>query len=222
MKIQHIVFTSLALSLPLTAAFESWTNKEGKSVEMELSEVTGEGEEKAGVFVLRNGRKVTVKQADLSEESAKKLGEWKPVGAGKPSVFDEVLEGNLVALDGNAFKAHTLAKKPEKYYVFYYTASWCGPCRSFTPTLVEFYNKNKNDNFELVLISSDRDEKSMEAYAEKNKMPWPHLKFGDIKTFKTKFAHGVRGIPSVIVCDLEGKIVTSNGRDLNALEQLVK
>jgi thiol-disulfide isomerase/thioredoxin len=221
-KIRHIIFASLSLSLPLTAEFESWTNKDGKSVEMELSEVTGEGEEKAGVFVMRNGRKVSVKKADLNGDSAKKLDAWKPVGAGKPSVFDEVIEGNLVALEGTALKDHTLAKKPEKYYVFYYTASWCGPCRSFTPRLVEFYNKNKNDNFEMVLISSDRDEKSMETYAEKNKMPWPHLKFNEIKTFKSKFAHGVRGIPSVIVCDLEGKIVTSNGRDLNALEQLVK
>lgn len=222
MKIRYILLTSLALSLPLTAEFESWTNKDGKSVEMELSEVTGEGEEKAGVFVMRNGRKVTVKKADLSEDSAKKLDAWKPVTSGKPSVFDEVLDGNLVVLDGTEMKAHTLAKKPDKYYVFYYTASWCGPCRAFTPTLVEFYKKHKNDNFEVVLISSDRDEKSMEAYAEKNKMPWPHVKFDQVKTFKGKYAHGVRGIPSVIVCDLEGKIVTSNGRDLNALEQLVK
>jgi nucleoredoxin len=106
--------------------------------------------------------------------------------------------------------------------VFYYTASWCGPCRAFTPELVKFYNEHKNENFELVLISSDRDEKSMEAYAEKNKMPWPHLKFDQLGTFKGKFNHGVRGIPSVIVCDLEGNIVTNNGRDLNTLEQLVK
>jgi nucleoredoxin len=106
--------------------------------------------------------------------------------------------------------------------VFYYTASWCGPCRAFTPELVKFYNEHKNENFELVLISSDRDEKSMEAYAEKNKMPWPHLKFDQLGAFKGKFNHGVRGIPSVIVCDLEGNIVTNNGRDLAALEQLVK
>jgi hypothetical protein len=62
----------------------------------------------------------------------------------------------------------------------------------------------------------------MESYAAKNKMPWPQLKFSKLTTFKTKFNHGVRGIPSVIVCDLEGKIITSNGRDLAALEQLVK
>ena len=28
-------------------------------------------------------------------------------------------------------------------------------------------------NFEIVLISSDRDENAMEEYAKKNKMPWP-------------------------------------------------
>ena len=62
----------------------------------------------------------------------------------------------------------------------------------------------------------------MEAYAKKNRMPWPQIEFSQVATFKGQYNHGVRGIPSVIVCDLEGKIVPINGRDLVALEQLVK
>lgn len=218
MKTTIVILTSLALALPSYAAFATWTNKEGKSVEMELVEVTTEGEEAAGVFVMRNGKKVTIKKSTLNEESAKQFDSMTP----RASVFDEVLNGNLVIRDGEKLKDHKLAQKPKKYYVFYYTASWCGPCKAFTPQLVKFYNEHKNENFEIVLISSDRDEKSMESYAAKNEMPWPQLKFDQKKAFKTKFEHGVQGIPSVIVCDLEGKIVTSNGRDLTALEQLVK
>lgn len=222
MKNSLIILTSLVLALPLSAEFEQWTNLEGKAVELNLLEVTGEGDQKAGVFAMRNGRKVTIKKADLSEESALKMDKWKPFIPGNTSVFDEVLDGNLVILDGEKFKTHTPKKRPAKYYVFYYTASWCGPCKAFTPQLVKFYNDHKTENFEVVLISSDREASAMEEYAKKNKMPWPQLKLDQKGAFNTKFNHGVRGIPSVIVCDLEGKIVTNNGRDLNALEQLVK
>lgn len=208
--------------MPLSAAFESWTNREGKTVQLELVEVTGQGAEKAGVFAMRNGRKVTIKKADLNEESEKKIDAWRPKISGPASVFDEVLDSNLVIIDGEKFKDHTIAKRPAKYYVFYYTASWCGPCRNFTPTLVEFYKKNKTDNFEIVLISCDRDPNAMEGYAAKDKMPWPNLKLDQVGAFRSKFDHGVSGIPSVIVCDLKGNIVTNNGRDLAALEQLVK
>ncbi|MES2983139.1 MAG: thioredoxin-like domain-containing protein [Verrucomicrobiota bacterium] len=184
--------------------------------------MTGEGEDKAGIFTMRNGKSVTVKRTGLDEESAKRLDAWKPVVKEKPSVFDEVLDGNQVILDDKKFKKHEPKSKPAKYYVFYYTASWCGPCKAFTPELVKFYNEHKSGNFEIVLISSDHDEKAMEAYAEKNKMPWPQLKFSQIGKFEGKFNHGVKGIPAVIVCDLEGKIVTNNGRDLEALEKLFK
>ena len=72
------------------------------------------------------------------------MEEWKPAEgdasatAAKPSVFDDVLDGNLVKLEGKSLKKFEQTKRPEKYYVFYYTASWCGPCQQFTPSLVEF------------------------------------------------------------------------------------
>ena len=100
---------------------------------------------------MRNGQKVVIKSSVLSEADAKLLAEWKPEApatAAAASVFDEILDGNLVKLDGKSLKSFKDLKKPSKYYVFYYTASWCGPCQQFTPSLVDFYEKNKNDNFE--------------------------------------------------------------------------
>ena len=228
MKIKTTLTIAIAISLvlPLSAAFENWTNKEGKAAKLELVEVIGEGDGKEGVFKMLNGRKVNIKAVDLAEADAKRLAEWKPAApeapAAEPSVFDEVLDGNLVILDGKKFAKHELAAKPTKYYVFYYTASWCGPCQAFTPSLVEFYEKNKNENFELVLITSDDSEDAMEGYAKEKKMPWPQLKQSKVAAFEKKFDHGVTGIPSVIVCDLEGKIVSTNGRNLAELEKLVK
>ena len=230
MKAKLSILTAISLALPLQAEFEMWTNKDGKAVELELIEVTGEGDAKSGVFMMRNGRKATIAMKDLDAESAERLAAWKPPAAeaetvpATPSVFDEILDGNLVILDGKRLKRHEPTSKPTKYYVFYYTASWCPPCQAFTPSLVDFYRRNKrdNDNFELVLISSDSDEDAMEGYAKDKKMPWPQLKHSKVKRFKSKFNHGVRGIPSVIVCDLDGKIVSREGRNLDILKDLVK
>jgi hypothetical protein len=53
-------------------------------------------------------------------------------------------------------------------------------------------------------------------------MPWPQLKFDQVDDFKKDFKHGVAGIPSVIVCDLEGKNLGNFRSDLNKLAELVK
>ena len=222
---KNIILISCLMSGIAIAGFETWTNKDGKAAELELIAVSEQNGEKAGEFKMRNGRTVTLKASDLSDESATKLDEWQPPAAAveaKPSVFDEILDGNLERLDGRKLKKCDDATKPEKYYVFYYTASWCPPCQAFTPTLVDWYKNHKNDNFELVLITSDRDAKAMEGYAAEKKMPWPQLKHSRTANFKKKFQHGVTGIPSVIVCDLEGKNLGNFRSNLPGLTDLVK
>jgi len=207
------------------AAFETWTNAEGREAELELVSVADENGEKVGTFRMRSGRTVQIKASQLAEADATRLAEWQPpaeeaADAGPASVFHEVLDGKLRQLDGRSLKRVKDEPRPEKFYVFYYTASWCGPCQQFTPSLVEFYEEHKNDNFEIVLITSDRDEDSMEGYARDKKMPWPHLELDEAADFKERFKHGVTGIPSVIVCELDGTKL-GNYRDLAALEKLV-
>ncbi len=211
----------------LFAEFVKWTSKDGRAADLELIEVKAEGEEKVGIFKTRNGRTVEIKKADLNEEGASSLDEWAPAttestSTAMPSVFDDALEDNLVILESRKLKKHALTTKPSKYYVFYYTASWCGPCQAFTPSLVSFYKKHKNDSFELILISSDDEEEDMLEYAKDKRMPWPQLELSKADDFKREFPHGVEGIPSVIVCDLEGKIVSRDGRDLDTLKELIK
>jgi nucleoredoxin len=133
-----------------------------------------------------------------------------------------MLLGNLVRLDGSRLKRCTDATRPKKYYLFYYTASWCGPCQRYTPELVRWYKKNKNENFELVLITSDSNEDAMEDYAKSKKMPWPQLEFKEAKDFKKRFNHGVRGIPSLIVCELDGKNLGNFRSGLDRLSEMVK
>ncbi|HVJ45433.1 MAG TPA: thioredoxin-like domain-containing protein [Luteolibacter sp.] len=228
MKSSLILLTLGFLASTAFAGFETWTSKDGKAVELELVSVSDQGGEKTGEFKTRNGKTVVIKASSFSEADAKRLAGWTapaateaPPAPAKPSKFDEILDGNLVKLDGKSLKRHSLESKPEKYYIFYYTASWCGPCKAYSPMLVEFYNKNKNANFEVVLITSDSDEGDMEKYAQDKKMPWPQLKMSRVEKFEKQFDHKVSGIPSVITCDLEGNIV-SRTESIAELTKLVK
>ena len=218
-----LVIPSL-LAVSAQAEFKNWTNKSGKVAELDLVEVTVEDGETVGKFKMRNGGMAMIKKSDLSEESAGELESWTPPMKGDSSVFDDILWGNLVKLEGDGFQKAVIAEKPREYYVFYYTASWCGPCRNFTPTLVEWYNENKNENFELILISSDRNPEAMESYAKKNQMLWPQLAFDKVREFKDAFRakHGVRGIPTLIVCDPKGEVLGNFRSRLPQLSKMVK
>ena len=69
----------------------------------------------------------------------------------------------------------------------YFSAHWCPPCRGFTPILAEFYNKHHAaKNFEIIFVSSDRDQSSFEGYYET--MPWLTLNFKE-RALKVIFNH---------------------------------
>jgi thiol-disulfide isomerase/thioredoxin len=200
------------------AEFRTWTRNDGKTAELDLTSVSESGGEKSGVFKMRNGKSVNLKASGLADADAKLLNEWKPAetapeASAATSVFDEALEGSLVRLSGKSLKTCKDATKPTKYYLFYYTASWCGPCHKFTPSLVEFYNKQKNADFELILLTSDTDEQAMEDYAAEMKMPWPQLKMSKAERFKKDFKYPGTGIPNLVLTDLEGKLIKGSYED---------
>ena len=57
----------------------------------------------------------------------------------------------------------------------YFSASWCAPCRAFTPQLKSVYEK-LGGKFEIVLVPGDRDAASWQSYWKE--MPWLSFEFG--------------------------------------------
>ena len=97
-----------------------------------------------------------------------------------------------------------------KYTALYFSAHWCPPCRMFTPNLVEWYNefKAKQPDFELVFVSSDRDQAAMEEYMKGDKMPWPAVVYDKAQSeMFRKFSS--QGIPYLVLIDNEGKALTA-------------
>jgi thiol-disulfide isomerase/thioredoxin len=49
--------------------------------------------------------------------------------------------------------------------MFYFSAHWCPPCRSFTPLLSKFYKRHAaSKDFEIIFVSNDKDEAEFNAY----------------------------------------------------------
>lgn len=93
----------------------------------------------------------------------------------------------------------------------YFSGSWCGPCRMFTPKLVQVYQElSSKADFEVVFISTDRDDESFDGYF--SKMPWPAIPFSDLAIRKhLRELFKVRGIPHLVILDVNGKVLNDKG-----------
>ena len=125
------------------------------------------------------------------------------------------ISSSIVNQKGDSVKDLKLEEKD--YVAVYYSASWCPPCRQFTPVLDKFYNENKIEgNFEILLVGFDRSEDKMLEYLS-------HMSFNAVD-FKKADKSGLknfcgRGIPCLTVFNKSGEVVI-DGRKLHASEAL--
>lgn len=117
----------------------------------------------------------------------------------------------LVKSDGTEVDSGTLKGKT---VALYFSAHWCPPCKMFSPKLVKAYNEMKEAGkpFEIVLVSSDRNETAMYNYMKELEMPWLAVPYTDARREKLGRDYKVRGIPTLVILDENGKTITTNGR----------
>jgi nucleoredoxin len=129
-----------------------------------------------------------------------------------PAGFAAKFNHHLVVLDnGNLKPFDAAALKDVKYFAFYYSASWCPPCRAFTPKLVDFYKsfKAQHPNFELIFVNHDQSADDMLAYMKTDGMAWPAVRFDDIDSTKANQYCG-EGIPDLVLVDAGGKVLSDS------------
>lgn len=192
----------------------TWTSVTGRTIDARFSK------EYYGTVYLdkADGKTIRIRVAQLSRKDrdyirARKGHRGSTTATRKTrndSVFAGLFDKSLVSLKGKEVKTHKMTTNPD-YYAFYFSASWCGPCHKFTPKIVEMYENSEGlaGLCEVVLVSSDRDKKSMEKYMKHANMPWPALAFAASRTRDVRKYAGP-GIPCLVLVDKQGKVISDS------------
>ena len=122
--------------------------------------------------------------------------------------LQSLLPEALIAPSGEPISRETLQGK---FVGLYFSASWCPPCRRFTPKLIALRNE-RTAQFEVVLVGSDRSKEEQQAYVADHGMPWPALPNNAEHANKLNDLFGVQSIPALIIVSPEGNVVSFRGR----------
>ncbi len=132
-------------------------------------------------------------------------------GCGRPAAkkLDTVLEGAVINPRGEAVETGYALNTD--YLLLYFSAHWCGPCRSFTPQLVEYYKSKMGGSlFQVLFISSDHSDAEMKNYMETARMPWPAVIYHSEARKAVKKRYAGSGIPQLVLLDRKGRVLADS------------
>ena len=130
--------------------------------------------------------------------------------------MQEIVRDNLRQGAGT-INLETFMKQGQDFVGLYFGAHWAPPCRLFTPSLAEFYSKINSGSelqtkkIEIVFCSLDGNEAAFERnYGE---MPFCAVPYSDEQRIQNlKQRYGINGIPTLVVLDKKGEIISFEGR----------
>ena len=110
-----------------------------------------------------------------------------------------------------------------KNILIVFWATWCVLCMAEVPSLKQIYDKYKNDNFEIISVSSDRDSLKMISTIKEKKMDWSHIY--NAPRLLDDFL--INQIPASFLIDEKGIIIFNStaresGTDVSELKKILK
>ncbi len=98
-------------------------------------------------------------------------------------------------------------------------ATWCGPCLREMPRLKAIYAQYKERGFDVVGISLDRDLDAVDKFLQEQEIAWTNVLGEETQPLAKKY--GVRGIPTMMLVDREGKVIAV-AHQVDKLEDKIK
>ena len=105
-----------------------------------------------------------------------------------------------------------LKKELGKVTLLEFWASWCAPCRRENPNLVKIFNQHKDDGFNIIGVSLDKNKDQWIRAIADDYLTWQHV--SNLKFWQDPIAklYNITAIPASFILDQDGKILAKNLR----------
>jgi thiol-disulfide isomerase/thioredoxin len=148
-----------------------------------------------------------------NEERLKEPVEAMRAAARRLSLPGNPIEIKGTTLDGTPFD---IVELKGKVVLVDFWATWCGPCIAEMPNVRKNYDLYHAKGFEVVGVSLDEDPAALTEFLKEHQTPWITL-FSAKEEERgwenpTARYYGISGIPTVILVNQEGKVVSLNAR----------
>lgn len=145
-----------------------------------------------------------------------------PPPASIPQPGDMAPEITMPDTEGKMFSLSSLRGK---YVLVDFWASWCGPCRTENPNVVNAYNKYSSKNFTVLGVSLDKKKEAWLEAIQQDGLNWKHI--SDLKHWDSEAQklYQFGGIPYNVLVDPQGKIIAVSLREAEldkTLEKVLK
>ena len=154
----------------------------------------------------------SIKPVGLLEEYDFSLSSKSMTPSGVPLVHPSITQSmpaQLIRANNSQIKLSNALD--DKVLLLYFSASWCAPCRKFTPKIKELYDGKM---FEVVFVSCDHNENDMMGYFKS--MPWLAISYDDPAREELAGHFKVSGIPRLVVISSKTGLVLEQ----NAVQSL--
>lgn len=151
---------------------------------------------------------------ELTRQLVSKVNSTKriAIGAVAPDFQSKNTEGKMISL--KAYKG--------QYTLVDFWASWCGPCRQESPTLVRLYATYKEKGFTILSVSIDTSEDKWKGAIRKDGYVWENVSELGGYASATAALYNVSAIPNSFLLDKEGRIIAKNLRGKNLENKLAE
>lgn len=124
-------------------------------------------------------------------------------GPGKPEIGHPAPDFTLTGLDGRAWR---LADLRGKVVFVNLWATWCPPCRHEIPSMMQLYDRFRDQGLEILAVSEDTDEGALRRFVRAYGVTFPVLRDEDKKVY---VLYRATGLPESHLIDRNGVLRAS-------------